>query len=42
MFFLLIRGIVSFFVTDVFGQAHHVFPLYLGSAVLIELLAVTS
>ena len=41
VFFLLIRGVVSFIVTDVFGQAHHVFPLYLGSAILIELLAVT-
>jgi hypothetical protein len=41
VFFLLMRGIVSFIVTDVFGQAHHVFPLYLGSAVLIELLALT-
>jgi hypothetical protein len=41
VFFLLMRGIVSFVVTDVFGQAHHVFPLYLGSALLIELLALT-
>jgi hypothetical protein len=40
-FFVIIRGIVSFVVTDVFGQAHHVFPLYLGSAVLIELLALS-
>ena len=39
--FLLIRGIVAFIVGDVFGQAHTVFPLYLGSAILIELLAVT-
>ena len=42
IFFLLVRGIISFIVTDVFGQAHHVFPLYLGSAVLIELLGFTS
>ena len=42
VFFLLIRGIVSFVVTDVFGQAHHVFPLYLGSAILIELLGFTA
>ncbi|MGZ8768992.1 hypothetical protein [Aeromicrobium sp.] len=42
MFFLLTRGVVSFVVTDVFGEAHHVFPLYLGSAILIELLAFTS
>ncbi len=41
VFFLLMRGIVSFLVTDVMGEAHHVFPLYLGSAVLIELLAFT-
>lgn len=41
VFFLLMRGVVSFIVTDVFGQAHHVFPLYLGSAMIIELLAVT-
>jgi hypothetical protein len=41
MFFLLMRGIISFIVTDFFGEAHHVFPLYLGSAVLIELLALT-
>lgn len=41
VFFLLTRGVVSFIVTDVFGQAHHVFPLYLGSAILIELLALT-
>jgi len=42
VFFLLTRGVVSFIVTDVFGQAHHVFPLYLGSAILVELLAFTS
>ncbi|MGH3459546.1 hypothetical protein [Aeromicrobium sp.] len=40
-FFVIVRGIVSFVVTDVFGQAHHVFPLYLGSAVIIELLALS-
>ena len=40
-FFVIVRGIVSFIVTDVFGEAHHVFPLYLGSAVIIELLALT-
>lgn len=39
VFFLLMRGIISFVVTDVMGEAHHVFPLYLGSAVIIELLA---
>ncbi|MGA8987330.1 hypothetical protein [Aeromicrobium sp.] len=41
VFFLVMRGIISFVVTDVMGQAHHVFPLYLGSAVLIELLALS-
>ena len=41
VFFLLMRGIISFVVTDVMGEAHHVFPLYLGSAVLIELLALS-
>jgi len=41
VFFLLMRGIISFIVTDVMGEAHHVFPLYLGSAVLVELLALT-
>ena len=40
-FFIIMRGIVSFVVTDVFGEAHHVFPLYLGSAVIIELLAIS-
>ena len=40
-FFVIVRGIVSFIVDDVFGQAHSVFPLYLGSAVIIELLALT-
>ena len=41
-FFLGVRGVVSFIVTDVFGEAHHVFPLYLGSAILIELLGATA
>ncbi|MFI5426946.1 hypothetical protein [Aeromicrobium sp. UC242_57] len=41
VFFLLMRGIISFVVTDVMGEAHHVFPLYLGSAIIIELLALT-
>lgn len=42
VFFLLMRGIISFMVTDVMGEAHHVFPLYLGSAIIVELLALTS
>jgi hypothetical protein len=41
IFFLLMRGIISFVVTDVMGEAHHVFPLYLGSAVIVELLALS-
>ena len=41
VFFLLMRGIISFVVTDVMGEAHHVFPLYLGSAVIVELLAIS-
>lgn len=41
LFFLVVRGLVSFAVEGVFGQAHHVFPLYLGSAILVELLALS-
>lgn len=41
VFFILMRGIVSFIVTDVFADAHHVFALYIGSAILIELLGFT-
>jgi hypothetical protein len=40
-FFLGVRGVISFIVTDVFGQAHYVFSLMLGSAILIELLGAT-
>lgn len=40
-FFLGVRGVISFIVDDVFGQAHYVFSLYLGSAILIELLGAT-
>ncbi|HKY56603.1 MAG TPA: hypothetical protein VJL80_01010 [Aeromicrobium sp.] len=40
-FYLGVRGVVSFLVTDVFGQAHYVFALALGSALLIELLGAT-
>ena len=40
-FFLGVRGVISFIVTDVFGQAHYVFSLMLGSALLIELLGAT-
>ena len=41
-FYLGVRGVVSFLVTDVFGQAHYVFALVLGNAILIELLGATS
>ncbi|MFT4187324.1 MAG: hypothetical protein QM621_01925 [Aeromicrobium sp.] len=41
-FFLGVRGVVSFVVGSVFGQADHVFPLYLGSALIVELLALTA
>ena len=41
-FFVIVRGIVSFIVGPVFGQADVVFPLYLGSALIIELLALTA
>ena len=40
--FLGTRGVVSFIVTNVFGMEKHVFPFYVGSAVLIELLGATS
>ncbi|HUQ00505.1 MAG TPA: hypothetical protein VM093_08605 [Aeromicrobium sp.] len=36
--FLGTRGVVSFIVTNVFGMEKHVFPLYIGSAIIIELL----
>lgn len=39
--YLGVRGVVSFLVTDFFGQAHYVFALVLGSALLIELLGAT-
>lgn len=39
--FLGIRWVVSFTVGDIFGEAHHWFPLYLGSAIVIELVALT-
>jgi hypothetical protein len=41
-FFLGVRGVISFIVTDVFGQAHYVFSLMLGSAILVELLGATN
>ncbi|EFQ82509.1 hypothetical protein HMPREF0063_11718 [Aeromicrobium marinum DSM 15272] len=40
-FFLGMRGLVAFIVGPVLGQADHVFPLYLGCALLVELLALS-
>jgi len=40
--FLGTRGVVAFIVTNVFGMEKHVFPLYLGSAILIEVLGATA
>lgn len=42
LFFLIARGLVSLTVGEIFGQADHLFPLYLGSAVLVELLGLTA
>lgn len=42
VFFLLMRGLVSLVVGEVLGQAHHVFPLYLGMALVVELVALTA
>ncbi|WP_019144748.1 hypothetical protein, partial [Aeromicrobium massiliense] len=42
LFFLVMRGLVSLVVGEVLGQAHHVFPLYLGMAVVVELIALTA
>ena len=41
VFFLLVRGIISLLVGPLLGQPTPSFPLYLGSAVLVELLALT-
>ena len=40
-FFLLIRGVMAVLVGPVLGEPTPSFPLYLGSAVLVELLALT-
>lgn len=42
VFFLVMRGIVSLVVGEVLGQAHHVFPLYVGMALVVELVALTA
>jgi len=41
LFAILIRGIVAVVVGPVLGEPHNVFPLYLGAAVVVELLALT-
>jgi len=41
LFAILIRGIVAVAVGPVLGEPHNVFPLYLGAAVVVELLALT-
>jgi hypothetical protein len=38
-FFLVVRGLIALIVGPLFGQATPTFPLYLGSAVVVELLA---
>jgi hypothetical protein len=39
VFFVVVRGIISVVVGPVFGEITPTFPLYLGSAILVELLA---
>jgi hypothetical protein len=38
-FFLVVRGLIALIVGPVFGEITPMFPLYLGSAILVELLA---
>jgi hypothetical protein len=38
-FFLVVRGVIALVVGPVFGETVPTFPLYLGSAILVELLA---
>jgi hypothetical protein len=40
-FFLVIRGVIALIVGPVLGEATPMFPLYLGSAILVELLALS-
>jgi hypothetical protein len=42
LFFLAMRGVVTLVVGELTDQAHHVFPLYLGMALVVELLALTA
>ena len=41
-FFLVVRGTITLLVGPVFGEIPPSFPLYLGSALLVELLALTA
>ena len=41
VFFVVVRGIISVVVGPVFGEITPTFPLYLGSALIIELLALS-
>jgi hypothetical protein len=38
-FFLVVRGLVALIVGPIFGESTPTFPLYLGSAIVVELLA---
>jgi hypothetical protein len=38
-FFLVIRGVIALVVGPIFGESTPMFPLYLGSAIVVELLA---
>jgi hypothetical protein len=40
-FFLVIRGVIALLVGPILGQVTPTFPLYLGSAILVELLALS-
>jgi len=40
-FFLVIRGVIALLVGPVLGQVTPTFPLYLGSAILVEILALS-
>ncbi len=40
LFFLLVRGIIALLVGPVFGETTPVLPLYLGSAIAVELVAI--
>ncbi|HEV7187148.1 MAG TPA: hypothetical protein VGN28_04580 [Blastococcus sp.] len=40
-FFLVVRGVIALLVGPILGQVTPTFPLYLGSAILVELLALS-